>query len=483
MRTNFRTLVIFILLIPFFASSEGKDISISRALAEIAILTDSEEISEKAVIATHKALIDVFGISFAGFDSPGVQQVLEQEKFFGGVSQATVWIDGTSLSAPGAAFVNSVLIHALDLDDVHIPSVTHITSVVVPAAFAVGQEQNATGREVLEAIILGIEISGRLGREYQDRITHGGFLPTSIIGGFGATAASCRLLGLSVEQTMDAFGIFYAHASGNRQALVDNTLTKRIQPAIACRAGIVSAYLAKKGISGPQNIFLSQRGLFRIYGGENNPSSLLQTDFLNEKDYFEIEHLSFKKYACCGWAHPAIEAAIEIAETHNLLLNDIDKIEIFFGKGGLVGFPWNPSSSTNLQVAAQFNAPYQIVSAIKNKKFSPAEITNKRIKEDIEVSEMAKKVIFRSPEPRMQGIRVILKDGQILEKQNPVHERFFTVDYMTYDDIIEKYISLIEYSGLISTVKADLLLKNIESLQNEVNVNDFIYRHLKIISK
>ncbi|QGY47734.1 hypothetical protein GM418_29940 [Maribellus comscasis] len=462
--------------------SQENDRLLSRQLAEIAVLTDQNKITDEAIKAAKKALIDDFGVSFAGFYSPGVQEVLDQEKYFGGTSQATVWIDGTMLAAPDAAFVNSVFIHALDLDDIHIPSITHITSVVVPAAFAVGQEQNATGREVLEAIILGIEISGRLGREYHARKTHGAFLPTSIIGGFGATAASCRLLGLSVEQTMDAFGIFYAHASGNRQALIDNTLTKRIQPAIASRAGVVSAYFAQKGISGPHHIFLSKRGLFCIYGGEAEPSPTYKTDIDGKRDHFEIEQLAFKKYACCGAGHPAIEAAIELAERNKISLKDIDNIEIFVGIGGLVGVPWNPSSE-NLHVAAQFCAPYEVVSAIKNKRFGPAEITNKMIEEDFEVSEISKKVIIRDrPEGRKQKVVITLKDGTVLENDKNIHEKFFTKDYMSYNDIIKKFRGNLSFSELISDDRANLLLKGIEEIQDEININDFVDEHLKIMN-
>jgi 2-methylcitrate dehydratase PrpD len=480
-----RIFILFFIILISSLSSFSKDLS--RALAEIAILTGSEEITEKAVIATHKALTDAFGVSFAAFDSPGVQEIIRLEKEWGGNPQASVWIDGTKLAAPDAAFVNSVLIHALDFDDIHIPAILHITSSVVPSAMAVGEEQGNTGREVIEAIVLGVEVAARLGREYQARKEHAGFLPSSIIGGFGAVAASSRLLGLSVKQTIDAYGIFYAHASGNRTALIDQALTKRIQPAIACRAGVVAAYLAKKGITGAQNIFLSDFGLFGIYGANKKPFPSVE-DIRAERGIFEIELLSYKKFASCGGSHALLEATVELAKQHYLSLNDIDKIEIFIGKGTMVADPWDPSTG-NLHVSAQFCAPYQVVSVIKNKRQGPAEITDTRITEDTEVSEMAEKVIIREPKEyregdnRKQAIMITLKNGEVIENSQEVHERLFTPDYMTYQDIIEKFKDNVEFSGLVPENKAELLLKNIEALQDEKKIGNFINQHLKIKNK
>ena len=88
-----------------------------------------------------------------------------------------------------------------------------------------------------------------------------------MIGGFGATAAACRLEGCTVEQTVDAMGIWYAQASGTRQALFDRTLTKRIQPGIAARAGVFSCDLARRDFTGPQRIIGRRTAsLTQIYG-------------------------------------------------------------------------------------------------------------------------------------------------------------------------------------------------------------------------
>ena len=192
---------------------------VTLALSKLAVETKADEISEAAYRAAKVAVLDALGCAMAGYDAPGVPAVVGLAKEWGGREDATLWFHGGKVPGPAATFANSVQVHALDLDDVHLPSITHITSVVVPVAFAMGELYGASGRETLAAVILGLEVAGRLGRAGRARKAHEGFLPSSVVGGFGAAAAAARLQGCTVKQTVNAMGIWYAHASGNRQAL------------------------------------------------------------------------------------------------------------------------------------------------------------------------------------------------------------------------------------------------------------------------
>ena len=240
---------------------------VTLALARLSVETSADEISEEAYHSAKVAVLDALGCAMAGYRASGVPAVVEVTKEFGGREEATIWFHGGKVPGPAATFANSVQTHALDLDDFHSPSITHITSVIVPAAFAMGERNGASGKETLASIVLGIEVAGRLGRACHGLHAHQGFLPTSVMGGFGATAAACRLQGCTVDETVNAMGIWYAHCSGNRQALYDRTLTKRIQSAIAARASVFASYLADKGLPGPKRIIAGQpASLVPIYG-------------------------------------------------------------------------------------------------------------------------------------------------------------------------------------------------------------------------
>ena len=453
--------------------------TISRVLAELAIQTESKAIPDVAYAAAREALVDVFGVTLAGHDSPGVEAIVAQMLDWGGKPEASVWVYGGKLPAPVATFVNSTMVHALDLDDVHIPSSTHITSVIVPAALAVGEMTQASGTETLAAVILGIEVAERIGVEYKSRREHGGFLPTSLVGGFGAAAAACRLLGLSVDQTINAYGIFYAHTSGNRQALHDRTLTKRIQPAIAARAGVLAAFLAKRGITGPVHIFLSPAGFFRIYGGANRPPPTVE-DIARKRDFYEVQRVSYKKYTSCGAGHPLLEATIALVTEYDLKIDDVATVEIFVNSG-MVGVPWKWTE--NPHVMAQFCAPYEVATAIKNRRMGPAEITNERIREDRAVADLASRVRLQARKnfggkyPGGQTIRIKTKDGRTLVASRDT-EDVFDPDVLSYEDIVAKFKYNVRFSGLCSTEEAQALLSATENLKRCEDVGDFVENHL-----
>jgi 2-methylcitrate dehydratase PrpD len=460
----------------------AREKSVSRLMAELAIETPSSEISDIARKKAKMSLIDIIGNAMAGFDVPGVPAVRQLSLDWGGKPETTVWFSDHQLPSPEAGFVNSVMGHALDLDDYHRASSTHISVVTVPTALVVGELTNATGQELLDAIVLGVEVATRIGEPFKVHRKHIRFLPTSVIGGFGATAIAARLMDLTVEQTIDAYGIFYAHASGNRQALFDRTLTKRIQPGIAVKAGILAAHLAKNGLTGPEHIFLSDAGLLRIYGSAEYPLPDV-SEFEKKQESWEIQDLCFKKYAACGAGHPAIEAAIQLANEHNLTLDDIKNIELYgiFVGSGMVDIPWRDAQSPH--VLAQFCAPYEVVSAIKNKKFGPEEITNERIAQDKEVDAMARKVIIKHEDkypgeyPGGQTVRIETQSGETLVASRRT-EDLFNPDAMSMADIIQKMKSNAAYSGLCSPEQAEAIVSTIQSFASVEDVADFVREQL-----
>jgi len=456
--------------------------TVTAALAEMAVKIREDEVPPQAIDAAKRALLDVIGCMMAGHDAPGVAPVMDQMLEWSGKPEATVWVDGGKLPAPAAAFANSTMTHALDLDDVLIPSTLHITSVIVPTALAVGEAEAATGRQVLEAIVMGIEVSGRLGRECKTRREHDGFLPTSLMGGFGAAAATARLKGLTVEQATDALGIFYAHASGNRQALYDHTLTKRIQPAIAARAGIVAGSLGARGIDGPRRVLEGAAGLFKIYGSGKGKLPTV-AELTAARKSFEVEQLSFKRYACCGGSHPLLDATLELVREHDLTLADIQDTELFgVGvNGGVVGVPWCPGASPH--VSAQFCAPYEVAVVIKNGQLGPEEITDHRIATDKEVDTFARRIRLRSPKqfggeyPGGQTIRITTVDDRTLVS-SCTPAQTFDPSRISQEQLIAKFKNNAAFSQLCTGEDADRVVAAVMELDKCPDIRPFVAENM-----
>ena len=460
--------------------------AVTEALAAFAIETDAASIPARVYAAARIALLDALGCAFAGWDAEGVHAAAALALEQGGAAQATLWFRDRKIPAPTAAFANAVQLHALDFDDYHPPSDAHITSVLVPVVLATAEETDASGRETLAALILGADVVGRLGRACRKRREQQGFLPTSLIGGFGAAAAACRLRGCSVRQTVDAFGIFYAHASGNRQALYDRTLTKRMQPGIAARAGLTACLLAEKGVSGPRRIFGRQpASLPRLYGfnagGENSP--LTVEEITQAHDRWTLEELEYKRFACCGVSSPAVDTVISLAQEHDLTAEQVEVIRVFDCRtqSPLGSARWTDHPTP--QVLAQFCIAYAVASALENRRFGPGEIAPNRIAEDRVVDELARGVELHDRDdwpddmaPHASAVELQLKDGRVVKKLNKSFRRFQSPE----DDasIITKCRENLIFSGRVDDTGAEQFLDAVQCLDQSPAIRPLIREFL-----
>jgi len=313
-------------------------------------------------------LRDTVACILAGSSAAGVQAVRETRLFWGGAPQATVAVFGDRTSTPSAAFINSVMGHARDFDDTHDAALNHGCVTIVPALLAVaemlGEKASAsalpvrrlppTGKEFTAALAVGLDVANRLAMAFAPYL-HTGWLPTTLFGPLGVAAGCGRLLGFDRERMADAFGLAYAQVHGNRQALVDGTLAKRIQPAFSASAGIQAAFLALRGVSGPRRLIDGAFGYPALYtDGQINTACV--TGRLGE--FFETSNVSIKPYPSCRCSHPVIDAALRLRREHSVAPEDIASGCIWLPPKsmGQVGNPF--AIRTNPTVDAQFSAQY-----------------------------------------------------------------------------------------------------------------------------
>ena len=455
--------------------------TLTRILAEIAIDTPLRELPESAYAAARKMVLDTLGCAIAGHNSDGIAACLEAARDRGGHGQATILVHGDRLPLAESAFVNGAMIHAQDYDDVHIPASLHLMSSMLPTALAAGELGGAGGRDILAAVILGVEVSGRLGRACRDLwspVQAAGFLPSSVIGGFGATAGACRLLGLSIDETVAAMGLFYAQSSGNRQALYDKTLAKRLQPAFAARDALWATDLARRGVTGAPNAIEGDAGLVHVY--LNSKESVNPDELSEQFDGWEIEHLSVKQFTSCGGCHPVAQAALDLAGEEDVAPQDIADVSIYLGEGGnrMVGMPFEMGS--NPQVNAQFCATYSAAVGLLRRKAGLAEFTSERIRDDSEVSELAERVTvlthYDSPPPddprppgvnlwaaRPHGVLVTLRDGKRLARWSSI-VRVLDPKAMDWDAVCAKFLECTEFSGICPQDRAQRVITAVNDL-------------------
>ena len=207
------------------------------ALAQHVCRTNFADLPASAVESARRDILDTFGCMLGGSGSPGIDELFAVIARWGGREESRVLSRGARLPAPQAALLNASMGHALDFDDtldsggsIH-PGVSVLGSVL---AVCDSLQSAVSGRDVLLAVALGLDVSCRIALACTlDR----GWHRTAAIGVFGATAAAGKLIALTPEEMLNAFGIAYSHAAGNRQCILDGALTKRMQAGQALAPG------------------------------------------------------------------------------------------------------------------------------------------------------------------------------------------------------------------------------------------------------
>jgi 2-methylcitrate dehydratase PrpD len=246
--------------------------------------------------------------------------------------EATVFGDSRSWTPAVAALLNGALGHSLDFDDTHADSSLHPSAPVVPAAFAVGELVDASGREVLTAIVAGYEVCCRLGNAL-DPTSHyaRGFHPTATAGTFGAAAAAAKLFGLSRERIVAAFGVSGSQAAGSLQFLVNGAWNKRYQVGAAAMNGVIAATLARNDFIGATKSIEGVHGLLVGYTDNAHPEKAVA----GLGKVYETMKIGVKPYPSCRYTHAALDALIAMRREHNLTPDQIKRVEIGLHRNGI----------------------------------------------------------------------------------------------------------------------------------------------------
>ena len=332
-------------------------------LAQHVCSTRYGDLPASAVQSARRDILDTFGCMLGGSGSPGIAELCAVIGDWGGRQESRVLLRGIRLPAPQAALLNASMGHALDFDDTLDTggSIHPGVSVLVAALAMADRLDGISGRDLLLAVALGLDISCRIAfASTLDR----GWHRTAAIGVFGATATAGKLLGLTAEQMLNAFGIAYSQAAGNRQCILDGALTKRLQAGQAASAGVFAAVLAQTGFTGAYNVFNGRFGFFELYQPNGHDAALLLRDLGN---VFCGEALSYKPYPCGRPLHAAIDAALAARAALGITAADgIAAVTIEADPAGHADqFNAGPFKRRPTQVVeAQFAQPFLVATAL-----------------------------------------------------------------------------------------------------------------------
>jgi 2-methylcitrate dehydratase PrpD len=243
---------------------------------------------------------------------------------------AEILIDRSRTSPYFAAMVNGAASHFAEQDDVHNGSVFHPATVVFPPALALAQARGASGRDFIAAAVAGYEVGIRVG-EFLGRSHYKVFHTTGTAGTLASAAASGRLLGLSADQMLDAFGSAGTQASGLWEFLRDAADSKQLHTAMASANGLISAQLAADGFKGATRILDGKQGMAAGMSSDADPAKL--ADRLGTR--WATAETSFKYHASCRHTHPAADALLAVMTEHRLAPKDVARVTAHIHQGAL----------------------------------------------------------------------------------------------------------------------------------------------------
>ncbi|MGN8080876.1 MULTISPECIES: MmgE/PrpD family protein [Variovorax] len=269
-----------------------------------------------------RAVIDWHAALFPGLDvapMPQLRALLADDLERGGARLP----DGRPAPARAAALLNGTAAHAAEVDDSFRDAMYHPGAATVAASLAIAQDREAGGLEFLRGVVLGYEVSTRIGVA-MGRAHYRHWHNTGTVGTFGAAASAAGLLGLHGAPFAHALATAATFAAGLQQAFRMDSMSKPLHAGRAAEGGVLAAQLAAQGVTGSLDVLDGEAGFGRAMS--DGPDWSIVGDTLGRD--FHIKRLTFKNHIGCGHTFAAIDGALELARLHNLRAADIRRVHV-----------------------------------------------------------------------------------------------------------------------------------------------------------
>lgn len=444
--------------------------TLSQTLARFIHDTKYENLPKEVVEFTKLCILDWLGSALAGKDKAPIQMIHQFVEEMGGNCQSTT-VTGIKTSIVNAALINGASSHIIELDDVHKASILHAGTVVIPAALSVAEAKNKSGKELIEAVVVGYDVCYRIGEAVSPSHYYY-WHNTATCGTFGAAAAVAKLIGLNQEQIASALGSAGTQAAGLWEFIEDGAMSKHLHPAKAAFNGTVASLLAEKGFTSASKIIEGKRGFFQAMSTNFDESKI--TRHLDE--IYKITETSFKIHASCRHTHPTIDLVIDIVTGNPIRWEQIDKIKIKTYQLAL-DITDNPDPST--VYAAKFSLQFCTALALIKEKASLGDF-NEDLLWDHDLRELMSRIEVSIdpdinaiyPEKWGAAVDIVLSNGSVLSKQTE-YPRGDPENAVSANELIMKFKQL---TIDCHRKDAETYIDRIMNLENFNDINKFFVK-------
>jgi 2-methylcitrate dehydratase PrpD len=451
---------------------------IMEKLVENVVARRYEDLPRQAIEATRSGVLETLGTLIAGASAPGCQIVVDLVREWGGKQESTILIHGGKVPAQNAALVSSTMARALEFDG-GMERGLHPCASSVPSALAVAEMCGGiNGKEFLTAIAVGEDLAGRINLATTYR-PEGKISRTTTCMPFGVAAIAGRLLRLDKNAMWNAMGIAFTQAAGSMQSIVDGALAERVSQGFASSSGIISAILAKRGITGAKNILQGTHGFFSLFSRDQGDAGALVAGL--GQDFFGTQ-IFRKRYPQCGAAASATDGVLELRRKHNIQPTDVDGIRVILRQTFLNTVRPSFRIRDTIQVDAQFSLPYIVANALargypKLEHFTADSVQNEEV---LAISKKVQCIAGDEEIDKQSGlaqsaiVEIRTKNGGCYTKfvKSPVG--WLPGRPLTYEEIVKKFRDCVAYAPIaLPEGNTDRLINMVTDLEGIRDVSCF----------
>jgi 2-methylcitrate dehydratase PrpD len=453
--------------------------SLTAYVAGFIASTRYTDLPAEAVRLGKKSILDGLGLALAG--SVAKSGGLLRRHLQGlGCSGGAASIIGTSMRVPPrfAAFANGTAIHADDYDDTQLAAakdrvyglLTHPTAPALPAVLAVAERDGRSGKDLLTAYHVGVEVECKIAEAIHPRHYQQGFHSTATIGTFGGAAGLANLLGLSPEDVGVALGIAGSQSAGLRENF--GTMMKPFHAGRAAESGVIAAEFASLGFTATPNILEAPRGFFLAAGGGYDEGAIRGK--LGKPWTFMDPGVSIKPHPSGSLTHPGMTLMLSLVKQHNIRPERVAQVKVGTNQN-MPNALIHHRPKTELQ--AKFSMEFCMAILLLERKAGLAEFTDEVVNRP-DVQAMIQKVDFgMHPEAEAAGydkmttiLEIALTDGRKISgradfgKGSPGNP-------MSYEEVAGKFRECAAFAHW-PKAKADRVIELVKGLEGLRDVRE-----------
>ena len=325
---------------------------------------------------------------------------------------------GRKATVRAAALINGSAAHTVEVDDIYRDGIYHPGAPTISAALALAQAQGASGEQFLRAVVVGYEISTRIGAT-MGRAHYKYWHNTGTIGVFGACAASAELLGLDAKRFAHALATVTTFAAGLQQAFRMDSMSKPLHAGHAAEAGVTAALAAREGVTGSLDVIEGEAGFGKAMADGPDWEPGLAT--LGKA--FHITRMTFKNHTCCGHTFAAIDGALALQQRMKIAAREIERIRVgsYRAAKEVSGY-----ESPQTPAEARFSLKYVVATALTHGSvrlaaFEPARMEDAATRELMARIEVAidPELDAAFPKQRAARVAIVARDGRQEELLQP----------------------------------------------------------------